>query len=298
MLGLSLREGILAVFLAIACFKQHLLGQDSRSFETCVGNVATYLDKAAAHIWPANSFTESSSKRQEQDEGRQEAVSGTVALDPGCHLSLEWNAAFRNQRPVVLQRMTNKVAYNGHVGVVKNCTNSRFLVAVHGVFFNAEPTKIWVKHQHVRLLEASSDPAKEVDMDRVKVKASSNRGDFPLHVVLEDDERKWWISRPGSFTQGRGEEFLDFVFASPSVVRVMGISIPPMPMGPLSVREFAVEADVNDKWKSVSPRMQTLDRPGLQEVALDLVETRRLRVKFLSSAAPMDSVGLFQIRFF
>jgi len=132
-------------------------------------------------------------------------------------------------------------------------------------------------------------------MERVKVKASSSRGDFPLQVVLEDDDRKWWISEPGSFSQGRGKEYLEFDLGSSSVVRILAISIPPMPMGPLSVRDFSVEAFVGQKWIPVSPKLQTLDKGGLQEVALELVETRRLRVNCLTSVAPMDSVGLFRI---
>lgn len=138
---------------------------------------------------------------------------------------------------------------------------------------------------------------KGVDVDHIVVRASSTRGDFPLRAVLEDDDRKWWISKPGSFFRGRGEEYLEFEFAFPTVSRVIGVSIPPMPMGPLSVRELSVEAYVEQKWMPVSPRLQTLDQAGLQEMALQLVETRRLRVKCLASAAPMDSVGLFQISF-
>merc|ERR1712217_28565 len=137
---------------------------------------------------------------------------------------------------------------NGHVGKITNCTKSRFLVAVHGVFFNAEPMKIWVKHRHVRLLEKSPIPTSGVDRHQVTVSASSSRGDFPLHVVLEDDDRLWWISKPGSFVDGRGEEYLEFAFSLPATLPVLGISIPPMPMGPLSVREFMVEAYVDRHW--------------------------------------------------
>jgi len=215
-----------------------------------------------------------------------------------CQLSAKWIEALQGQSPVVLQNMTNKVAYNGHVGKIKNCTRSRFLIAVHGVFFHAEPVKIWVKHRHVRLLEKPPAAARRIDLDRVVVRASSTRGDFPLQTVLEDDDRKWWISKPGSFSLGRGEEYLEFEFASSTFVQVMGISIPPMPMGPLSVREFSVEAHVKQRWQAISPRLQTLDQTGLQEVALQLVGTRRLRMKCFTSAAPMDSVGLFQISFF
>lgn len=43
---------------------------------------------------------------------------------------------------------------------------------------------------------------------------SSTRGDFPLSAVLEDDERKWWISAPGSMRDGYGMAYLEFDLGS------------------------------------------------------------------------------------
>lgn len=281
------------LFLAIAFFKQHLPDQSSTDSEAPPVPGTSLSSSSHADKLPL--------EKHQQDVAEQSTSGKDNNNDAEfiqCQLSAKWIEVLQGQSPVVLQNMTNKAAYNGHVGKIRNCTKSRFLIAVHGVFFHAEPVKIWVKHWHVRLLDKPPLAAKRVDVDRVVVRASSTRGDFPLAAVLEDDDRKWWISKPGSFSQGRGEEYLEFEFASHTVVRVMGISIPPMPMGPLSVREFSVEALVKQQWQAVSPRLQTLDQTGLQEVALQLVDTRRLRVKCFASAAPMDSVGLFQISFF
>jgi len=312
MLGLSLKEGLLALFLVIACFKQQLIDQNGiesepgQSLSTSGLAAETPQEKHEADTLQdvlnaaRFAFTNVAETLQALFEVSKQPTHDKHVHEEAavvqCELSAEWREAMHSQRPVVLQNMTNKAAYNGHVGKIRNCTKSRLLIGVHGVFFDAEPVNIWVKPWHIRLLEAPT-PGKNIDMSQVKVRASSTRGDFSLQSVVEDDDSKWWISKPGSFSRGRGEEYLEFEFASSSVARVMGISIPPMPYGPLSVREFSVEAYVNGNWQPVSSRLQTIDRAGLQEVAIQLVKSRRLRLKCFASAAPMDTVGLFQISF-
>lgn len=76
------------------------------------------------------------------------------------------------------------------------------------------------------------------------VRASTDRGDYPLQCVLENQSHKWWISAPGSMPMGKGDEYLEFRLCGdattpgPRRVSFWGVSIPPMPMGPLSVRNF------------------------------------------------------------
>lgn len=289
-----MKEGLLVLFIAIAHFKQYFIEPGGSDSQTALPADRSQLASSHAAEMPQEKQKPDVLKVGEQPKSGKDTYGEGGLMQ--CQLSAEWKEATLKQRAVVLQNMTNKVAYNGHVGRIKNCTKSRLLVAVHGVYFNADPVNIWVKQWHVRPLDPLT-PVPIINVDQVSVRASSTRKDFPLHVVLEEDDSKWWISAPGSFSRGRGEEYLEFEFASLSALRVLGISIPPMPMGPLSVREFSVEAFVDKRWQSVSPRLQTLDRVGLQEVALESVETHRLRVKCFATAAPMDSVGLFQISF-
>eukprot|EP00931_Biecheleriopsis_adriatica_P060644 TRINITY_DN36430_c0_g1_i1.p1 TRINITY_DN36430_c0_g1~~TRINITY_DN36430_c0_g1_i1.p1 ORF type:complete len:334 (-),score=39.80 TRINITY_DN36430_c0_g1_i1:74-1021(-) len=147
--------------------------------------------------------------------------------------------------------------------------------------------------------------------------ASSSRGDYPLEVVLNADESEWWISASGSCPGGLGREYLEFSLG-PSLRRLsfIGLRIPPLPYGPLSVRDFHVLArrpstvsspskvdvtasgskDVSMEgcegvcwagWELVSAKpMQTLDRAGLQEFALvPPVETTAVCLVFTRNAA-------------
>ena len=82
---------------------------------------------------------------------------------------------------------------------------------------------------------------KAVAKEEIKVAGcSSTRGDFALSSVIEDNDSTWWISANNSFPNGRGREYLDFRFGKTRRVCFMGIKIPPMPYGPLSVRQFHV----------------------------------------------------------
>jgi hypothetical protein len=157
--------------------------------------------------------------------------------------------------------------------------------------------------------------------------SSSTRGDFPLDCVLSSTKDEWWISQNGSFPYGEGEEYLEFSFGGiPRLVSFVGISIPPMPGGPLSVRRFHMEALIGSSganpegnevanWIDVSPDLITLDRDGLQEFALvPQVETTKMRLVCTQNACsamglhdddgdpvavPVSvwCVGLFKVRF-
>ena len=47
-----------------------------------------------------------------------------------------------------------------------------------------------------------------------------------VSAVLDDDDSKWWISGPGSMTNGRGNEALIFSLPTRRLVRYVGIRIP------------------------------------------------------------------------
>jgi len=150
---------------------------------------------------------------------------------------------------------------------------------------------------------------------------SSTRGDFPLEEALTSDGRTWWISEAGSMSRGVGEEWLQFSFPGVRRVSFIGIKIPPLPQGPLSVREFhlltraqdprgaALSHDDKDAWvRGSSGSLQTLNTGSLQELAiLPPVDTTAIRLVCTRTAAAasgmmaamgrVDCVGLFQVRF-
>mmetsp|Transcript_37793 Transcript_37793/g.90787 ORF Transcript_37793/g.90787 Transcript_37793/m.90787 type:complete len:348 (+) Transcript_37793:23-1066(+) len=98
-----------------------------------------------------------------------------------------------------------------------------------------------VEHVISFLLVSGFDPDKlEV------VGASSDRGDYDLSEALTRNTTTWWISGDGNFRAGSGEEYLEFKVGDvPTRVSVIGIKIPPMPAGPLSVRKFRVDVLVD-----------------------------------------------------
>merc|ERR1719330_789424 len=150
------------------------------------------------------------------------------------------------------------------------------------------------------------------------VGSSSSRGDFPLSAVLDPDPCSWWISAAGSFQRGAGKEWLEFVFRKEPCraevrrrVSFLGIKIPAMPSGPLSVRKFHLmallpgcEAGQSGSWVQATRELSTADVGHLQEFALaPPLETSRVRLVCTSNAVSshgaisIDCVGLFEVRF-
>ena len=144
---------------------------------------------------------------------------------------------------------------------------------------------------------------------------SSDRGDFPLAEVLNTNKSTWWITESGSMPLGRGSEWLELQLgpegAAAQLVSFVGVRIPPLPFGPLSVRRFHIlwqSAATEGHWVQ-SGEMQTLDCADLQEFALvPPVEAERLRLVCTVNAAAeaaaleaaddravLDCVGLFQV---
>mmetsp|Transcript_12953 Transcript_12953/g.45994 ORF Transcript_12953/g.45994 Transcript_12953/m.45994 type:complete len:312 (-) Transcript_12953:179-1114(-) len=149
---------------------------------------------------------------------------------------------------------------------------------------------------------------------------SSYRGDYPIEVALNSKEDEWWISEAGSMPGGVGREFLAFSFgAMPRRVSFVGVRIPPMPSGPLSVRNFHLEVPPQgtntetaaglDVWCMVpsTSEFRTLDNGALQEFALvPPLETTAVRLVCTRNAASAsssrddwgpDCIGLFQVAF-
>mmetsp|Transcript_59145 Transcript_59145/g.129551 ORF Transcript_59145/g.129551 Transcript_59145/m.129551 type:complete len:334 (+) Transcript_59145:48-1049(+) len=186
-----------------------------------------------------------------------------------------------------------------------------------------------VEHVVSFLLVSGFDP------DKLEVaRASSDRGDYDLSEALTRSTTTWWISGDGNFQAGSGEEYLEFKVGDvPTRVSVIGIKIPPMPAGPLSVRQLRVDAlsdpaaqqgaaaegdpppargkgrgkggygrqrevvreerGPDPGWETVL-RAETLDVGHLQELAFDRpVDTTRVRLVCLTNAAMGRPEGQF-----
>lgn len=85
------------------------------------------------------------------------------------------------------------------------------------------------------------------------VNCSSTAENFPISEVLTPATNTWWISEaipfpPGATSAGSPTwEYLDFEFgAVPRRVSFIGVKIPPLSIGPLSVRRFHLLARRND----------------------------------------------------
>jgi len=141
---------------------------------------------------------------------------------------------------------------------------------------------------------------------------SSSDKSHPISECLSSDLTTWWISGPNSMINGLGREFVEFQMGSQCELRRLsrvGVSIPPLPAGPLSVREFVLEAPAVGKkghWKAVSVVLSTRNVSGMQYFQLPPPGIDVDRVRFtclsnhLSSFGPTDtyrSVGFFTVKF-
>ena len=92
------------------------------------------------------------------------------------------------------------------------------------------------------------------------VSATSMDSIYKLEGCLVDDEDSWWLSSFGSMPGGRGDEYVEVRLAKANTMRriqSVSMSIPPLPVGPLSVREFRVDiANERGDWKQLPFRFQ------------------------------------------
>jgi hypothetical protein len=101
--------------------------------------------------------------------------------------------------------------------------------------------------------------------------------------VLESSADTWWISGPGSMRAGQGCEWLAISLGAeqPRRIERVELRIPPMPSGPLSVRDFHLETAVSIQgpWTRASHDFVTLDVPDPQSwVVKPPIEATLVRV--------------------
>jgi hypothetical protein len=157
---------------------------------------------------------------------------------------------------------------------------------------------------------------KRVSSEMVRaLECSSHDRIYPLQRCLIDDDTSWWLSAMGTMPQGRGRQWVQFALGSTlRRLSTVQIKIPPLPQGPLSVREFLVQAFSIDRgWHQVSPTFVVANRAGWQMFHLtELVDVDEVRIVCLSNQISalihdleaneamlrrFESVGFFTIRF-
>jgi hypothetical protein len=138
-----------------------------------------------------------------------------------------------------------------------------------------------------------------VSEDITVIHASSTSNQHPLSAALDDTISTWWISGPGTMPFGKGHEYVEFLLsplASVCRLSTFSIQIPPLPMGPLSVRRLRLDRSVDSHtttstggdqssvWKPCSPIWTVENKTGWQEYVLHPpVDVHRIRVVCLTN---------------
>ena len=105
----------------------------------------------------------------------------------------------------------------------------------------------------------------------------------PLSASLEDDESNWWLSQPGSLPGGVGRQYVQYQLCNGhTLCRLsrVSIKIPPLPMGPLSVRQFYLETfDIDRGWHAMTPHLTVSgNKSGWQTYDLMPCDVREVRL--------------------
>lgn len=151
----------------------------------------------------------------------------------------------------------------------------------------------------------------KVVRDEVEAVGSSSM-DMPHQLAdcLIDDEDSWWMSGAGTMPGGRGAEYVEFRLCRRQILRrvtAVQLRIPPLPMGPLSVREFRVDvADEWGLWRQL-PGIHLVDnRAGMQQFEIGNIDAHSVRVVCLSNqistylggdTLSYGSVGYYAVKF-
>jgi len=161
-----------------------------------------------------------------------------------------------------------------------------------------------------------------VRMDQVSVlSCSSQDRSCDPNDMLNDDEKSWWISGPGSMPGGVGREVIEFQLNNNSNalrrLQEICIKIPPLPQGPLSLRTFQIRTTItssksrNDNaadWQEIF-HGHVANHAGWQRFSVAPTDCLRLQLICLNNQIslfraddfdrnhPYSAVGLFSIRF-
>eukprot|EP00980_Cylindrotheca_fusiformis_P006710 scaffold1398_cov116-Cylindrotheca_fusiformis.AAC.27 len=118
------------------------------------------------------------------------------------------------------------------------------------------------------------------------ISATSHDNRHDLNESLTLNKETWWISSLGSMPHGKGEEYVEFELARKTCrLSTFKIEIPPLPSGPLSVRNLRLDClGASGAWETVSSELTVANRTGLQEFHINPpVDTRFCRVVCLTN---------------
>ena len=131
---------------------------------------------------------------------------------------------------------------------------------------------------------------------------SSSRGDFDLDAVLNSNDSEWWISDSPNFSFGKGREWLEFDVShqstgAPRRVNALGIKIPVLPYGPLSVRQFHIEhcsgheftKNADTKFAVLEERMRALSRQWISNPAHKFTTLDVKEMQIFALVPPIDA---------
>eukprot|EP00947_MAST-08B_sp_MAST-8B-sp1_P001466 g1466.t1 len=158
---------------------------------------------------------------------------------------------------------------------------------------------------------------KTLDMSEVRAlscsSSQSKAHGSDIHNTLPHSPagpHSWWISAPGSCYGGRGAEWVLYDLAAGAMRRAnfVGLRIPKMPQGPLSVKTFHMEASMAPlgPFRQVSDELRTLDTDAWQWFCLaGPVDACYMRIVCTSNVlgpgmppdAGVDMIGFFEIAF-
>eukprot|EP00527_Entomoneis_sp_CCMP2396_P001594 CAMPEP_0198145510 /NCGR_PEP_ID=MMETSP1443-20131203/23999_1 /TAXON_ID=186043 /ORGANISM="Entomoneis sp., Strain CCMP2396" /LENGTH=261 /DNA_ID=CAMNT_0043809187 /DNA_START=10 /DNA_END=791 /DNA_ORIENTATION=+ len=130
---------------------------------------------------------------------------------------------------------------------------------------------------------------KKVKQEQVSATNCSSRdGIHPLSFSLVDSESSWWLSQPGSMPSGRGEQWVQYTLnrfqGNLQRLSAVSVTIPPMPQGPLSVREFCLQAFSFERgWHAVTPIFTVDNKTGWQRFCFDEIDVEEVRFVCLSN---------------
>lgn len=206
--------------------------------------------------------------------------------------------------------------------VEMKCSYSRLQLHIQKINFNATTntaTATTTKSPLYLPSELARHVANFLTVERVQkdqveaVTASSHDKAHKLSDCLQDNETTWWISGFGSMPGGQGEEYVELRLCSQRPIlrrlRAVCVRIPPLPMGPLSVREFRVDvSDGKGTWRQLPFQFSVDNRTGMQRFALGEVDAHSVRIVCLSnqisaylesmeSPHSMERVGFYAVQF-
>lgn len=145
---------------------------------------------------------------------------------------------------------------------------------------------------------------------------SSHDNVHHLSQTLVGNETTWWLCRPGTMPNGRGNQWVQYIMNRHEMnlqrLSAVSIRIPPMPQGPLSVKEFCLQSfSIERGWHAITPIFTVANQVGWQRFVFEDVDVSEVRLVCLCNQiaeyldrnelspykSRFESVGFFAVQF-